>query len=206
MKMNSTVISKNTLIKEKASARSTAKQRTKVEKAMAAAGKKSRKQAKANPQSRTKLNKDPGVPKLFPFKDKVLKEIQETRENLAQERQQRILASRHAQHGQGMDVETESGIARLAQQAEERGAEFEVETRNTHAMDIDEYEDSTKKDTSRKAYNKEFKKVIEQADVVLYVLDARDPESTRSKEIEQMIRESPSAEKQLILILNKIGT
>ena len=77
---------------------------------------------------------------------------------------------------------------------------------NVDVMEDEEYEDSAKKDTSRKAYDKEFKKVIEQADVILYVLDARDPESTRSREIEQMIRESPNGEKQLILILNKIGT
>ena len=105
-----------------------------------------------------------------------------------------------------MEVEAESGIARLAQLAEERGNEFEDETMNVDVMEDEEYEDSAKKDTSRKAYDKEFKKVIEQADVILYVLDARDPESTRSREIEQMIRESPNGEKQLILILNKIGT
>jgi nuclear GTP-binding protein len=46
---------------------------------------------------------------------------------------------------------------------------------------------------------------MEDADVILYILDARDPEGTRSKDVEQMIRESPHGEKQLILILNKIG-
>jgi nuclear GTP-binding protein len=145
------------------------------------------------------------VPRLFPFKEKVLKEIQQSRDNLANERQQRILAARQAQDGQNMEVEG-SGMARLAQLAEDRNAEFEEKTMDDDSMDIEEYEESAKKDTSRKAYNKEFKKVIEQADVILYVLDARDPESTRSREIEQMIRESPNGEKQLILILNKIGT
>ena len=189
---------------EKSSARSTAKQRAKVEKAISNASKKSRKQAKQNPQSRSKLKKDPGVPNLFPFKDKVLREIEQGRQNLEQEKQRKRDLLRQRQDGVSMEVEEESGIARLAQLAEERDMEFEQDDGMIIDDDFD-VEMSTKKDTSRKAYNKEFKKVVEQADVVLYILDARDPEGTRSKEIESMIRESPNGEKQLLLILNKIG-
>ena len=189
---------------EKSSARSTAKQRIKVEKAISNASKKSRKQAKQNPQSRLKLKKDPGVPNLFPFKDKVLREIEQGRQSREQEKQQKRDLLRQQQDGISMEVEGESGIARLAQLAEERDMEFEQDDSMIIDDDFD-VEMSTKKDTSRKAYNKEFKKVVEQADVVLYILDARDPEGTRSKEIESMIRESPGGEKQLLLILNKIG-
>ena len=38
---------------------------------------------------------------------------------------------------------------------------------------------------SKKAYLKELRKVLEAADVLIEVLDARDPEGCRSKEIEQ---------------------
>lgn len=38
---------------------------------------------------------------------------------------------------------------------------------------------------SRRAYYKELKKVIEAADVLIEVLDARDPEGCRNKEVEQ---------------------
>lgn len=198
---------------EKSSARSTTKQRNKVEKAITNASKKSRKLAKANPQNRSKLKKDPGVPKLFPFKEKVLKEIEQSRQNLENERQKRkeqqmagdqVGMQSRDMEGAGMEVEG-SGMARLAQLAEERDVQFEED-----GMMVDDegdmVEDATKKDTSRKAYNKEFKKVMEDADVILYILDARDPEGTRSKEVEQQIRESPHGEKQLILILNKIGS
>ena len=191
------------MFSEKSSARSTAKQRAKVEKAISNASKKSRKQAKQNPQSRLKLKKDPGIPNLFPFKDKVLKEIEQGRQSLEQEKQRKRDLLRQRQDGVSMEIE-ESGIARLAQLAEERDMEFEQDDEMIIDHDFD-VELSTKKDTSRKAYNKEFKKVVEQADVVLYILDARDPEGTRSKEIESMIRESPNGEKQLLLILNKIG-
>jgi nuclear GTP-binding protein len=59
-------------------------------------------------------------------------------------------------------------------------------------------------DSSRKAFDKIFKQVLEAADVILYVLDARDPEGTRSKEVERQIMSAASGEKRLILVLNKI--
>jgi nuclear GTP-binding protein len=46
-----------------------------------------------------------------------------------------------------------------------------------------------------------LKKVIEQADVILEILDARDPEGCRSKELEDEIR---AAGKRVVLVLNKI--
>lgn len=60
------------------------------------------------------------------------------------------------------------------------------------------------KETSRRAFDKVFKQVTEAADVVLYVLDARDPEGTRSKEVEREIMAANGGSKRLILILNKI--
>lgn len=60
------------------------------------------------------------------------------------------------------------------------------------------------RDNSRKAYFKEFKKVVENSDVILEVLDARDPIGSRAIKIEQMILSS-NTPKRIILILNKIG-
>lgn len=54
---------------------------------------------------------------------------------------------------------------------------------------------------SRKAYYRELKKVIEASDVLIQVLDARDPEGCRSQEIEQ---EALKQGKKVLLILNKI--
>jgi ribosome biogenesis GTPase A len=54
------------------------------------------------------------------------------------------------------------------------------------------------------AFYKEFQKVVEDADVILQVLDTRDPCSCRCKDIEQYVRQvDPS--KRIILILNKVG-
>lgn len=60
------------------------------------------------------------------------------------------------------------------------------------------------KDNSRKAYFREFKKVLENADVVLEILDARDPLGTRTRHVEEMIMDS-GLNKKIILVLNKIG-
>jgi nuclear GTP-binding protein len=63
---------------------------------------------------------------------------------------------------------------------------------------------AARKDSSRKAFDKIFKQVVESADVILYVLDARDPEGTRSREVERMVMASNGGEKRLILVLNKV--
>jgi len=72
-------------------------------------------------------------------------------------------------------------------------------------MELAEMEEKAQNviDPSQKTFYREFKKVIEMADVIIEVLDARDPLGCRSKEIEQMIlRKDPN--KKIILLLNKI--
>ncbi|KAJ1544235.1 Guanine nucleotide-binding protein-like 3 [Nowakowskiella sp. JEL0078] len=64
-------------------------------------------------------------------------------------------------------------------------------------------EESSFVDNSKRAYYKEFRKVVEAADVILEVLDARDPLGCRTKQIEELIVNS-GAHKRVILILNKI--
>ena len=54
---------------------------------------------------------------------------------------------------------------------------------------------------SRRAYVKELKKVVENSDVIIEVLDARDPEGCRNKELEQSAQ---AQGKKVLLVLNKI--
>ncbi|XP_061076242.1 guanine nucleotide-binding protein-like 3-like protein [Conger conger] len=58
-------------------------------------------------------------------------------------------------------------------------------------------------ENSRKAYYREFKKVIERADVILEVLDARDPLGCRCPQVEQAVVQS-GTNKKIVLVLNKI--
>lgn len=54
---------------------------------------------------------------------------------------------------------------------------------------------------SRRQYVKELRKVIEAADVVIQVLDSRDPEGCRNSELEQNVLKQ---NKKMLLIVNKI--
>lgn len=97
-------------------------------------------------------------------------------------------------------------MAALLASARARAMEYEEQ----HAHDSDDSDagsDSApviKQDTSRRAFDKAFKDVIQHSDVILYVLDARDPDGTRSREVERQIMAADNGEKRLILILNKI--
>ena len=59
-------------------------------------------------------------------------------------------------------------------------------------------------DGSRRAFYRDFVKVVEAADVVIEVLDARDPLSCRCVDVERFVRRA-GATKKIILLLNKIG-
>lgn len=63
--------------------------RHKIQKASAAKQRKQRKDAKSNPQWRSRLKKDPGVPNLFPYKAKILAEIEEGKRRKEEEAQKK---------------------------------------------------------------------------------------------------------------------
>ncbi len=73
---------------------------------------------------------------------------------------------------------------------------------------LNSQEDSKKmnrenQDLSKRAYLRDLKEVIQNSDVILEVLDARDPLSCKSNELEELVR-SHKDEKKIIVILNKI--
>ena len=53
---------------------------------------------------------------------------------------------------------------------------------------IDDARAADDNDSSRRAYYKEFVKVVEVSDVIIQVLDARDPLACRSPEVERFVR------------------
>ena len=105
-------------------------------------------------------------------------------------------------------------MAALLASAKARAAAFDQKNGDDNdAMDDGEESEESddehgavnvRKDSSRKQFDKVYKQVVDAADVVLYVLDARDPTSTRSKEVEQMVMAADGGSKRMIFILNKI--
>jgi nuclear GTP-binding protein len=112
------------------------------------------------------------------------------------------------------EQDSSNPMAALLASAKARAAAFDKQNGDDNdAMDdgddsevSDEEEGGVKvrKDSSRKQFDKVYKQVVDAADVVLYVLDARDPTSTRSKEVEQMVMSADGGSKRMIFILNKI--
>ncbi|KAB5551187.1 P-loop containing nucleoside triphosphate hydrolase protein [Coniochaeta sp. 2T2.1] len=119
----------------------------------------------------------------------------------------------------GSDIDESNPMAALIASARKAAEKYDKELESGSDMDEDdEDEDSDSESegeyngavrvsggpTSRSAYDKVFKTVVDQADVVLYVLDARDPEGTRSREVERSVMAAAAGGKRLILILNKV--
>ncbi|KAJ4130710.1 nuclear GTP-binding protein nug1 [Fusarium equiseti] len=221
--------------KKPKSKRTPVRLRHKIQKASAAKQKKERKLAKKNPEWRTKLKKDPGIPNLFPYKEKLLQEIEENRIKKAEMAQKRKELAKAAKTGAKdenamADVEVDSAdemddddmdedidesnpMAALIASARAAAATYDRQLAEDDDMDEDDSDDSDNdrgpemsigQASSRKTYDRVFKQVVEEADVVLYVLDARDPEGTRSREVERQVMAAAAGGKRLILVINKV--
>jgi nuclear GTP-binding protein len=57
----------------------------------------------------------------------------------------------------------------------------------------------------RRQYLRTLNKVVEQSDIIIMVLDARDPEGCRSRLVEDEVRRREADGKRLVFVLNKIG-
>eukprot|EP00055_Hartaetosiga_balthica_P012330 m.59552 g.59552 ORF g.59552 m.59552 type:complete len:502 (-) comp7911_c0_seq7:2235-3740(-) len=172
------------------SKRQTLKDKYKIQRKVKEHNRKKRKQERLN--GKTKLKKDPGVPSMHPLRKEIIKEIQEAKEMAEQERMSQKERQREQMKQKIMDLET------LQRDAESRSHQYET------ARDMEKLEGKKElKDTSRRSFFKEFASVIEEADVILQVLDARDPIASRSELVENAILECRGTKK-LILVLNKI--
>jgi len=128
--------------------------------------------------------KDPGIPNLFPFKQALLQRMSEAK-----------LKSEEIERKQ-----KEARKERLAQ------SRIEIETKKEEAAT--QSHSLQQKGNYKKWFMKDLKQLLEVSDVILEVLDARDPLGCRCRKIEEMIQgqysASSSRPKRIILVLNKI--
>lgn len=218
--------------KKRTSKRVSTRLREGIKKKAAAQRRKDVKAAKKDVTWKSRKEKDIGIPSSFPYKDKIIQDIENRKrdkemhkEMMRQSREQeRLRLKELGQDGDDMMIDGEeedemmdkqSDMAALLASAQAAAKDYDGEDEEDEdAMEIvdielprddDDEEDAKARsqlDKSRKQFDKVFKAVVDAADVVLYVLDARDPEATRSKRIEEQILQSQG--KRLILLMNKV--
>lgn len=219
-------------VRKRTSKRTSTRMKEGIKKKAAAQHRKERKLAKKDVTWKSNKSKDPGIPANFPYKNRIIEEIEAKRrtdlEEKERRKQERLEAKRRTRElGEDVGDDDESmdedendgnnGLSALLESAQQAAKEYngegiddtmngEQEDLEVAEYDVDFYADADDDDSelekSRKAYDKIFKTVVDASDVILYVLDARDPEGTRSRRVEQAVLQSQG--KRLILILNKI--
>lgn len=116
------------------------------------------------------------VPNQCPFKEDILKEVEAMRKQQEEEKQKRKEEARERKREQ-LAKDGLQGLVNRAENKQLAHKPMEVDSQDQMKNAV------TKEENSLKAYYKEFKKVLDAADVILEVVDARDPLGTRCKEV-----------------------
>jgi len=204
-------MTKGKMIKKK-SKRLTCHKKYKIQRKVREHNRKERKEAKKSGNSKFKqAKKDPGVPNC-PFKEEVLQEAErrkkaaeEMKEKQKRKRLEELMKRRKIADGSGIGAGNKTGVTTerdLVKNAEKRAKEFDAVNGGASGSGFGVDAASSTKDPSR-MYIKEFKKVVEAADVIIQVLDARDPLRSRCPQVESAVI-SAGTSKRLVLLLNKV--
>ncbi|KAL7441916.1 hypothetical protein ACHAXH_008299 [Discostella pseudostelligera] len=200
------------MVKKKSkSKRVTLKDKYKIQRRVVETGRKNRKQAKRDAKAgivkHDKKRKDPGIPNSWPFKQELLQNIKQEKERM----EHRKLEEKERRKQGGGGAASAGNLTELMAQANQMRSEFDAKhgVATTTAGGGDDAVDGVRTiseshgQQSRRAYLRSLKKVIESSDVILQVLDARDPMGTRiHPAIESGILSH--FDKRMVLVLNKI--
>lgn len=115
------------------------------------------------------------IPNQCPFKEDILKEIEAMKKQQQEEKQKQKEAAREKKQLAKGDLK---GLVNQAQNKQLAHESMQVDSARDQIKNA-----ITKEENSLKAYYKEFKKVLDAADIILEVMDARDPLGTRCKEV-----------------------
>jgi nuclear GTP-binding protein len=184
--------------------RKTLRLKHKIEKKVKEHHKKVRRSSKAKVAGPTRKNKrkDPGIPNLWPFKQELMDELERKRQD-ARASKNALAKERRAVGKVG--AASVSSMEALRADASQRGLNFENGENKEDGENDDMISPSGEvPDGSRKAFMKEFRRVVESSDVILEVLDARDPLGCRCFDAERAVVASSGGTKRIVLVLNKV--
>ncbi|PFH53640.1 hypothetical protein AMATHDRAFT_1276 [Amanita thiersii Skay4041] len=133
------------------------------------------------------LKKDPGVPKLPNLKVKL------------RDAQKPSLSTLPGSLDPDSLMASEPTLSTLASLADESVTEYQ--TNNPSSFDGQPVKT---KEQIRRYYLRTLHKVVDESDIVILVLDARDPEGCRSRLVEEEVRRRESEGKKLVFVLTKI--
>ncbi|OQR70319.1 guanine nucleotide-binding protein 3-like [Tropilaelaps mercedesae] len=163
-------------IKQRKSKRIPCGHRYRVEKKQKERERKRKRDARRNSFKPRNPDKDLRVPNSAPFKERIMREAVEVKARIDEEKRLRRMEGR-------------------AQQQQEKFNEQKgMQSRDGARVPIE------KADHGSHSFIQEFNKVIEKSDVVVQVLDARDPMGTRCEQVEKAVL---GGGKRLLLLLNK---
>lgn len=182
-------------------------QQAKIRKKIVQKGRRERKLArrakKNGGTTQWKSKKDPGIPNLYPFKAKLLSKIdrQREREESQKEKLKKIRAEQRMKNRIRLGKMKQANMVAEAA-ARNKAFQAEVEQRRAYVKELaDGVKDGEAAQQTRRAYYAQLKRVIEASDVIIEVLDARDPQGCRASHVENMVL--PKGKK-LILLVNKV--
>ncbi|CDY34918.1 BnaA01g32490D [Brassica napus] len=149
--------------------------------------KKAKEAKKLGLNRKPRAEKDPGIPNDWPFKEQELKALEARRARALEEIELKKVArkERAKKRKLGLVIDEDTKI-------EEGYGEGKSGDDSTRLVNI--------RDNCESAFKKELKKVIELSDVILEVLDARDPLGTRCNSMAA----DAGPNKHHVLVLNKI--
>ncbi|NWX38592.1 GNL3 protein, partial [Notiomystis cincta] len=174
----------------KASKRLSCHKRYKIQKKIREHHRKVRKEAKKRGHKKPK--KDPGIPNAAPFKEQLLREAEQRKRRLEELKQKQKL-NRQKEHEKKRKLEAKKNAAKIKEEAEGKESSGKSKGKTKKLLNKN----------SKRSFCRELVKVLEASDVVLEVLDARDPMGCRCPQLEQAVTCS-GGNKKLLLVLNKI--
>lgn len=178
---------------KKASKRVSCSKRYKIQKKVKEHNRKLKKDAKKKGVSK-RVKKDIGVPSIAPFKEEILREAAQRKLKIEEEKELK------------KKTKVEERAKKRKKEQDGSNKESDVRAKKTK-KDLTTKQnakaDHSKEYCSKKYLCAELNKVIDASDVIVEVLDARDPLGCRCPQLEEAVLQR-EGNKKLVLLLNKI--